>query len=55
MAFAKAYHGEQRARLQQLATSGQGREALRENLALLGIDTTKAERPRLASVGGVRL
>lgn len=55
LAFAKAYHAESRARVEQLAAAGHGQQALRENLALMGIDTTKAERPRLASVGGVRL
>lgn len=55
MAYAKAYHEESRARVEALAAAGHGPEVGRENLALLGIDTTKAERPRLASVGGVRL
>jgi hypothetical protein len=55
LAFAKAYHAESRARMDELAATGKGHEALRENLALLGIDATKAERPRLASIGGVRL
>lgn len=55
LAFAKAYHAESRARLDELAASGRSSEALRENLALMGIDTSKGERPRLASVGGVRL
>lgn len=55
LAFAKAYHAEGRARVEQLAAAGQSRQALRENLALLGVDTTKSERPRLVSVGGVRL
>jgi hypothetical protein len=55
IAFAKAYHLESRARVAQLTAEGHGQEALRENLALMGIDTTKAERPRLVSIGGVRL
>jgi hypothetical protein len=55
LAFAKTFHAESRARVDQLAAENKGAEALRENLGLLGIDTTKAERPRLVSVGGVRL
>ncbi len=55
MAFAKAYHAENRARGEQLAAAGRGQESLHQSLALMGIDVTKAERPRLASVGGVRL
>jgi hypothetical protein len=34
--------------------AGKGQEGLRENLSLMGIDTTKAERPRLVSIGGIR-
>jgi hypothetical protein len=55
LAFAKAYHTESRAHVARLAAAGHGQEALRENLELMGIDTTKAERPRLVSIGGVRL
>ena len=55
MAYAEAYHSESRARIEQLTAKGRSAEALRENLALIGIDTSKTERPRLASVGGVRL
>ncbi len=53
-AYAKVFHAESRARVAQLADSGQGQVALRENLALMGIDTGKAERPRLVTIGGVR-
>jgi len=52
---AKAYHAEERARIDRLVLAGNGREGLRENLALLGIDVDKAERPRLATLGGIRL
>ena len=55
IAFAKAYHAESRARVAQLAAAGHGQQALRENLQLMGIDIAKAERPRLVSIGGVRL
>jgi hypothetical protein len=55
LAYAEAYHSESRARIEQLAAKGRSAEALRENLALIGIDTSKTERPRLASVGGIRL
>jgi len=54
VAFAKAFHTESRARVAQLADSGQGHIALRENLALMGIDTARAERPRLVTIGGIR-
>ena len=54
LAFAQAFHAESRARLEHLAAQGQAPQALRENIALLGIDPTKPERPRLASFGGVR-
>jgi len=54
VADAKAFHTESRARVAQLADSSQGHAAVRENLALMGIDTAKTERPRLVTIGGVR-
>ncbi len=54
VAYAKAFHTESRARVAQLADSGQGHVALKENLALMGINSAKAERPRLVTIGGVR-
>jgi hypothetical protein len=55
LAAADAYHAENRARIATLVSTGRGREGLQENLSLLGIETTKAERPRLATLGGFRL
>lgn len=54
VAYAKAFHAESRARVAELAEAGQAQVAFQENLALMGIDTAKAERPRLVTIGGVR-
>jgi hypothetical protein len=51
--YAKAYHADSRARGLHLVAAGKGQEGLRDNLSMMGIDTTKAERPRLRSIGGV--
>jgi len=53
--YATAYHAEARARTHRLVEAAQGHQGMQENLALLGIDLSKAERPRLITLGGNRL
>lgn len=43
-----------RARVSELAAQGRANEALRENLALMGIDLSKGGRPKLVGVGKSR-
>jgi hypothetical protein len=43
-----------RARVSELAKQGRAHEALRENLALMGIDLSKGGRPKLVAVGKSR-
>lgn len=44
-----------RARVSELAEQGRSHDALRENLALMGIDLSKGGRPKLVAVGKSRL
>lgn len=44
-----------RGRVENLANAGLGRALLRENAALMGIDLSKPERPKLVAIAGVRL
>ena len=44
-----------RLRVNRAAAEGKGVEAFHASLSLMGIDATKPERPRLVSIGGVRM
>jgi len=54
-AFAEAFHRESRARVAELAAKGQGDVALAESVAALGIDLNDKERPKLTTVGGIKI
>lgn len=43
-----------RAHVAALAEQGRGHVALTENLALLGIDSSRGERPKIVAVGSYR-
>ena len=45
---------EMRAHVASLAEQGRGHVALGENLALLGIDSSRGERPKIVAVGSHR-
>lgn len=45
---------EMRAHVASLAEQGRGQVALSENLALLGIDSNRGERPKIVAVGSYR-
>lgn len=45
---------EMRAHVASLAKQGRGHIALSENLALLGIDSSRGERPKIVAVGSYR-
>lgn len=51
--MAERFHVESRTRIAALAAEGRSHVALEENARLYG--TTAAERPRIVSIGGVRL
>lgn len=45
---------EMRTQVASLAKQGRSRTALDENLALLGIDSSRGERPKIVAVGNYR-
>jgi len=44
-----------RLRVNRAAAEGRGVEEFHASLSLMGIDTSKPERPRLVTIGGVRM
>jgi len=53
VAMAERFHVESRERIAKFAAEGRSHVALEENAHLYG--STAAERPRIVSIGGVRL